>query len=132
MDWQAELYIELPEIDMFQCKEDEVLRHRLFADKIYRRKQFDKLDLHGARFKNCVFESCAFTENCLNDVIFKNCIFKKTDICGGTMYGATFQNCSFVRSDIVDAKQEQTEFEPEEFHGFYREVTFINCTKEDE
>lgn len=93
MDQQKQLYAEYPEIDIFFHKEEESLEYRKYQHKVYRKKEFVKLDLTHSQFVECQFVNCKFQECDLKDVIFENCRFYHTDMEKCTGYGITMNNC---------------------------------------
>lgn len=97
MDKQEYMYVERSAIDIFFNEKKETLIYRTYKDAIYRDKQFNKLELEGARFINCVFDRTVWKYCSLIDCTFENCSFEKSRFEESDMRGCVFVRCTFYK-----------------------------------
>jgi len=129
-DWQFPIYIDRPELDIFQNPEDEPLVFRRFNKKVYKNKEFENMDLTSSEFSDCVFNNVKFNDVILNDANFENCQFKNVIYEGCKLYGAIHTNCDFRDIKYINTHFTLNNSSPETLTGIYRECAFADCRQE--
>ena len=132
MDWQSIMYAEVPQIDIVVNPENQPLMFQNISGKIYRKKEFQDIDLTRSRFTDCEFSKCSFTHVDFRDARFVKCLFRDVTMTEGELYGATFTDCVFQNTSLEQMKQE---WGPELLtqHGgeVYKRVEFIRCIRDE-
>lgn len=125
LGWQNTVAAVLPEIDIFNCDEEESLTLRTFYHCKYENKKFEEIDLRGSRFYQCSFNHCSFTQVLLCDTLFDACTMRDVSFFGGQILGATLKNTLLkdVRFYGVTAGLDKPN--PKEW---YKAVEFIDCS----
>lgn len=129
-DWQFPIFIDRPELDIFQNPTDEALTFRRFNKKVYRNKQFESMDLTSSVFTDCIFNSVKFNDTILNDVVFENCQFDNISYEECKLYGTMHTNCDFKDIKYINTQFTLKNPSPNTITGIYRECTFTNCRQD--
>lgn len=129
-DWQFPIYIDRPEIDIFNNVNEEPLTFRRFDKKVYRNKVFNNLDLTSCVFSDCDFQKVTFRNTILNDTIFENCRFEEVSYEDCKLYGATHKACSFRSVNHHNTAFWLEQPTPKSLTGIYRECSFVHCDEE--
>ena len=130
MDWQLPLYMQKNAKDIFQSVEKEDLTFLQFDDVVYKKKDFEDLNLSGTIFRNCRFTNCTMNNVSFRDAVFRNCIFERVVANHIEIYGTRFERCLFKNCKSNNIKEEQAE--QNLVDGFYKETEWIDCEVEED
>ena len=95
-DWQERLYGELPEVDLLNLPDNTETTFREFRDVIYKEVALQDFDLHGARFKGCLFRNTVLRGLNLRDALFEDCRFYDVDFIDVRIAGCSFRRSYFA------------------------------------
>lgn len=129
-DWQRTLYVEQPEIDLFNMAPETLTTFRKFQDKTYRNKVFKKMDLQHCQFINCTFRQCEFQEVLCDDAIFIDCNFYDAKWEQVSFKGASFIGCDFISVTGEQIVTGISGCKPKEIKDLYKFAEFDNCLYE--
>lgn len=123
--WQNTVAAVLPEIDLFNCDEEESLGLRTFCRCQYENKKFKEIDLCGSRFYDCTFSNCEFTQVLLNDTLFDACTMRGVSFFDSRMLGATLKNTLLQE---VCFHRVTAGLDKPDLKEWYKAVEFIDCS----
>ena len=134
MDWGQIVYLKEPETDIFFDRFRKKFRFCQFRQFVYNQKDFSKMDLSSARFKECEFVHCKFDEVDLNDAQFIDCRFYHCSFHNVKLYGATFERTTIKKSPFQDCSYviDPNTSKPEDFTDIYKPLEMVDCTVDEE
>ena len=94
-DWQERLYGQLPEVDLLNLPDNTETPFREFRDKLFKEVALQDFDLHGARFKGCLFRTAVLRGLNLRDALFEDCRFLDVDFIELKIAGCSFRRTFF-------------------------------------